>query len=99
VGADTPDGWVAYAHPGGLFVKTFEHQPGATYPDFGVNVEIFTNPRMLEVESLGPLVTLAPGAAVEHVETWHIFAPVPLPQHDDDVTQHIMPAVRSVLKP
>jgi hypothetical protein len=28
---------------------------------------------MLEVESLGPIVRLAPGTAVEHTEEWELF--------------------------
>jgi hypothetical protein len=42
------------------------------YPDFGCSVEIFTNAAMLEVETLGPLTTLEPGSAVEHIEQWSL---------------------------
>jgi hypothetical protein len=28
---------------------------------------------MLELETLGPLGRIAPGAAVEHVERWYLF--------------------------
>ncbi len=98
IGAYTPDSWAAYAHPAGLFIKTFETLADANqYPDGGVNVEVFTNQRMLEVETLGPLVELAPGASVEHVEHWALFPAVPLPQHDDDVLQHIVPHAQMAL--
>jgi hypothetical protein len=87
------DGWAAYARNGHLFVKTFEHTPGATYPDFGCNVELFTNADMLEVESLGPLVTLNPGQATEHIERWFLFKGVREPADDAGVEEWVMPAV------
>jgi hypothetical protein len=77
LGAMVPDGWLAYARAGHLFVKRFEVRPGQAYPDFGSQAEIFTDHRMLELETLGPLASLAPGAAVEHVEEWQLFDGVP----------------------
>src|SRR5262249_11422256 len=59
-------GWVGYLNHGTLFVKRFDHQDGKLYPDGGCNFETFTNEDMLEVETLGPLVKLAPGQSVEH---------------------------------
>ncbi len=85
IGFSVTRGWLAYAHPAGLFVKRFPHNPNATYPDFGASVEVFTNPAMLELETLGPLVSLAPDAIVEHTEHWQLFPPVTLPQTEDDV--------------
>lgn len=66
-------GYVAYLNKGGLFIKRFPYQSGKAYPDDGVNFETFTNPDMLEIETLAPLVTLAPGATAEHVENWEIL--------------------------
>jgi hypothetical protein len=91
------DGWVAYARRGHLFVKTFTPVPGTPYVDFGCNVETFTNDVMLEVETLGPLTRVAPGATVEHVEQWHLFEGVPIPQTDDDVDTHILPNIKRLL--
>jgi hypothetical protein len=93
IGAMVPDGWVAYANYGQLFVKKFTYQPGARYPDFGCSVETFTNADMLEVETLGPLVTLQPGAAVEHVEEWYLHKGVAMPQNDADVDRWVLPKV------
>ncbi|MGP8243040.1 MAG: hypothetical protein ACLQVN_00805 [Bryobacteraceae bacterium] len=64
--------WVAYAVEGALFLKQARARAGVEYPDFGCSVEIFTNAAMLEVETLGPLATLEPGGAVEHVEQWSL---------------------------
>ncbi len=76
--------WVAYHREDTLFVKIIEYRGGATYPDSGCNFETFTNEEMLEVESLGPLVDLAPGTATEHVETWHLFDGVSAPPSGED---------------
>src|ERR1035437_8818705 len=73
VGVLAPDGWVGYARAGNLFVKKFQHLADARYPDFGSSVEVFTNHEMLEVETLGPLASLAPGGHVEHTEQWFLF--------------------------
>lgn len=66
-------GWAAYQLGQDLFIKRFPHEAGARYSDFGVNNEVFTNPDMLEVETLGPLVELAPGASIEQIERWYLF--------------------------
>jgi hypothetical protein len=71
--------WVAYLLPDALFVKTFAFEPGATYPDFGCNLETFTKDTFLEIESLSPLKTLAPGQTVGHSETWHLLSGITQP--------------------
>ncbi len=91
VGASVPDGWVAYAREGHLFVKSFEYVAGARYPDFGASVELFTDAEMLEVETLAPLAQVAPGAAAEHVETWRLFANVTAPTNDAGVREGVLP--------
>jgi hypothetical protein len=72
-GLTTSPGWLAYLHSGSLFLKTFEPQAGAPYPDHGCQVELFADGTILELETLGPLVTLPPGTSVSHVEQWHLF--------------------------
>jgi hypothetical protein len=78
------ENWIAYYRDESLFLKTIEHRDGAEYPDFGCNFETFTNEEMLEVEALGPLVQLEPGAATEHTERWHLFDDVAAPARADD---------------
>jgi len=72
LGFVVPDGWSAYTRKGHRFVKRFEYDPTARYPDFGSNVEVYTNSEMLELETLGPLSELTPGASVDHVEAWEL---------------------------
>ena len=54
-------GWTGYLNGGTLFVKRFGYQEGANYPDGGCNYETFTKEEFLEMESLGPVVTVKPG--------------------------------------
>ncbi len=94
IGARVPDGWTAYARDGRLFVKMFEYKPDARYPDFDSPVEVYTDAQILEVETLGPLSKLAPGASVEHVEQWFLFKDVPAPRDDAAVNAYVVPKVR-----
>ena len=89
------DGWAAYARAGHLFVKQFSYVEGARYPDLGCSVEAFTNADMLELETLGPLADLQPGASVEHVEHWHLFRDVPTPRNDADVDRDVLALVKT----
>lgn len=65
--------WIAYVLNDNLFIKTFDFENGTNYPDGGCNFETFTNAEMLEIESLGPLVTLAPDQSTTHFENWYLF--------------------------
>ena len=89
------EGWIGYHCAGTLFLKTIEFREGATYPDFGSNFETFTNEEMLEVESLGPLADLAPGAATGHVERWDLFARENAPplQNEDALADWVAPSL------
>jgi hypothetical protein len=64
--------WAAYAVNGDLFFKRSRATLEQEYPDYGCSVEMFTNQNMLEVETLGPLSAVQPGAAVVHTEAWSL---------------------------
>ena len=55
--------WGAYFLDGQLFIKQYAADPAARYPDLGCSFEIFANGTTLELETVGPLRALAPGAA------------------------------------
>jgi len=82
-------GWVGYLNGGTLFVKHIPYQEGKTYPDQGVNFETFTNEEMLEIESMGPMIKLAPGSSVEHTETWELFKEVESFKDEAGIDKHI----------
>ncbi len=94
IGVGVPDGWAAYYRNGHLFVKKFDFSKNGHYPDFGSNIETFTNADFLELETLGPLIRLAPGATVEHVERWSLFKDVKLDAADDaSIDRAVLPLV------
>lgn len=97
IGLQISQGWAAYVLDSVLFVKTFEHDYHAAYPDFGSNVEIFTDNRILEVESLGPIAIVEPGASCSQTEHWHIFDGVESPECDNDVDKHLLPKLEVAL--
>ncbi len=66
-------GWIAYSLNDYLFIKRYTYNPEIRYPDFGVNTEIYTNPDILEMETLGSLEKVSPGGFVEHTENWFLF--------------------------
>ena len=63
-------GWAAYQRDGGVFCKHVPLTEGATYPDQDVNLEIYTDGSMLELESLAPAAPLLPGGTAHLVEHW-----------------------------
>jgi len=41
--------------------------------DLGANLEVYTNQRFMELETLGELRTLMGGESVEHEEVWDVL--------------------------
>jgi hypothetical protein len=66
-------GWAGYLSGGVLFVKRWEPCPGSAHVDFGCNCESYCNDEFIEVETVGPLVRLQPGASTTHVEEWELY--------------------------
>ncbi len=93
-GASLADNWIAgYCHSQ-LFVKRFSHTPKMTYPDCNCHIEVFTNDEMIELETLGPLTKLEPGATIEHIEYWYLYRDVPDVHADAELDRHILPLAR-----
>lgn len=74
VGFNNEDGWGAYLNKGQLFCKRFDFDENAEYPDYGCNYETFTDPFIMEIETLGALRTLKAGESSEHEERWSLKA-------------------------
>ena len=83
VGAQIDQGYAALAYQGHVFLKRFDFDSDATYPDFGCNFEAFTRQDMIEIETLGSMEFVPPGEYAEHQETWY-FVPNQTPPADDD---------------
>lgn len=90
---DAPINWLAYANDGGLFVKYFPAHSAATYPDKNVTAETFTNQRMLELESFGPLAPLAPGETRTQDEFWTLHPAMDAPTNDAEVRERVLPLI------
>lgn len=88
-------GWVAYFVKKYLFLKVFSYQPGALYPDFGSNTELFANQDMCEVETLSPLQKVEPGDMLEHVENWFFYDNVTVENSDESINQIVLPLVEN----
>lgn len=78
IGTANRAGWAAYGWRDFVFCKRFTPSAGP-YPDGGSNTEIFVNDVFTELETLGPLVHLAPGESVALIEAWEIYQKPDLP--------------------
>jgi hypothetical protein len=79
VGFPNPRGWLAYWWNGTLFVKRARYDAQAQYFDFGSSSECYLNDRFVELETLAPITTIAPGGVTSHIETWNLFEDVDRP--------------------
>lgn len=80
LGYFNPHGWLGYVYDDVMFVKRFGVRRDEEYTDFGSNCEVYTDARSLELETLGPLVQLAPKMDVVHTETWEVYDTNNLPR-------------------
>lgn len=90
--------WVGYLNGGTLFIKDLPYLEGKTYTDGGSNFETFTNRDFLEIESLGPLSRIAPGASIEHIERWALLRDVPKETTDAAIDANLRKQIESLLK-
>jgi hypothetical protein len=85
----------AYLLGSDLFIKRYQAlgAPRA-YPDLGCSFETFTNAAMLELETLGPMTVLEPGASVEHVERWSLHRNVKMEAWtEEELDRVLLPVV------
>lgn len=72
IGVGHPHGPVRYKNNGVTFIKEFDVRSELEYPDANVSFETFMCKHMVEIESLSPLMTIAPGETGEHKEVWRL---------------------------
>jgi hypothetical protein len=73
VGTQRQRGWIAWRDGGTVLVIEAAEEPGV-YGDMGAATQCYSCGDFVELETISPAVTLEPGAAVEHVQTWRIAA-------------------------
>ncbi len=96
LGSFNENTWLAYLLNNELFVKKTRPGPSPKrYPDMGCSFETFTNADFLELETLGPLTTLKPGATMEHVEHWTLHKNVRISSWtDDELDRMLLPLLK-----
>ena len=85
VGFPNPRGWLAYWSNGTLFVKHAEYDALAEYYDFGSSSECYCNDKFLELETIAPILTIAPNATASHIETWDLYKGIDRLQNESEV--------------
>ena len=95
LGSFNKNTWAAYSLGDGLFIKRYDAQASPkNYPDFGCSFETFTNADFLEMETLGPVERLRPGASLQHVEHWTLHKKVHLRNfNDEELDRVVLPLV------
>jgi hypothetical protein len=73
VGTSLRRGWVAHWGAGVLLVKRAGHDETREYADMGASAQVYSQPEFTELETLGPLVDLAPGESAQHREDWEVY--------------------------
>lgn len=98
IGLLNKQGWVAYNLGEDLFIKRYGFDPDASYVDYGVNTEIYTDKDILEVETLGRYDDIEPGGCAEHKENWYIFKARP-GEDENSIDSTVIPLVKKTKLP
>ena len=87
IGTNNVDGYAMYFNHNNLFVKKFDYDENAKYPDNGCNSETYTNFRLMEIESLGAIQNVKPGETAKHTEKWYLYLNVDMPQTTEQIDE------------
>ncbi len=82
VGTQRGRGWIAWRDGGTLLVIEAAEEPGA-YGDMGAGTQCYACGDFVELETISPTASLAPGEAVVHRQTWRIVAVDPAADRRD----------------
>lgn len=89
-GISNEAGWAAYFNEGQLFLKRYNHEADAPYPDYGVSYETYVTDFMMEMETLSPLTTLLPEASLSHVEKWELVDDIETPTDNEEEIENLL---------
>jgi hypothetical protein len=95
IGVLNKQGWAAYYLNKTLLIKKFDYNAQSLYPDYGCNNEVYINGAFLELETLGPLITLAPGETAMHTEHWGLHN-IEGMATAYEIDRNILPLVKSI---
>ncbi len=91
-------GWGAHLTGTQAFVIRIAPTSGLeTLADMGCNFETFTKGPFQELETLGPLTTLQPGASATHTEHWSLSRISGPTDTDADLDAVLLPIIKEVL--
>ena len=96
VGTDSGAGWIASLYSNDVLFSLHEpYQAGASYPDGGLPLEIYTNdnPAYVEMELLGPLTSLTHGNKITHDIYWQLQRLPRVPKSVSDATALVTAAM------
>jgi|LGOV01.1.fsa_nt_gb hypothetical protein len=72
IGTNNEEGYASYELDGYKFKKSFNFFKDKNYPDKGCSFEIFTDDKVLELETLSPIYCIKPNEEISHTEKWSI---------------------------
>lgn len=98
IGVWNSAGWLAYLLKDDLFLKYTETYDTAVYPDMGCSHEVYTDPGCMELESLGPLISLEVGEKTELVEYWTLLPRSSQGDSEKALFQELTPVVENFLQ-
>ena len=98
VGVLNRQGWAAYYRSGLLFFKRFACDAEKAYPDFNSNNEIYTDGAILELETLGTLERVQPGATITHREDWWLYKSVDIGNGEAGLAAALQPILSETAK-
>jgi hypothetical protein len=82
--------WEAYTLDDFIFLKRYNFEPDAEYPDYMCNTEVYTDPKLFELETLSPLKVIEPGSFSEHKENWYLFK-AEIGVDEDSIDKKLLP--------
>ena len=97
IGVLNTAGWIAGYKNGEVFIKRYGCDQDFIYPDFGCNTEIYTDPDILELETLGPMVILEPEAEIEYVEDLFYFKQK-IDNTEQSIEENLIPLIKETDK-
>ena len=99
IGVLNKQGWAAYFRKSTLFLKRFACDNDKRYPDYNCNNETYTDANFLELETLGPLEKVEPGATITHREDWWLYQKVDIGSGEAGIAAVMQPILAETATP